>query len=195
MDLQRIDLKAMLDAPRGVELDSLLAIFGRWRNDKAHPAQWVDLADYAHMNSGAGVVLVGKQGLFGVTRFDPGLALFYSGRRGYEGSGEQRILESFRRHLALSTALFREPEYPAALKKLTGSWELAVNDRLAFPNNEETDRILRPAVHSALDTLFGSGRYELSAEPDRQKRYGFLVRVSGDVDLNRLHEAAEKTAA
>jgi len=190
MDLQRIDLKALLDAPRDVNLDALLAIFGRWRNDKDHPAQWVDLADYAHMSRGAGIVLVGKQGMFGVTRFDPGLALFYSGRAGYEGPCEQRVVESFRRHLALTKALFAEPDYPAALKTLSGTWELSVNDRLDFPNSEETDRLLRPAIEAALDKLFGRGSYQMIPENDRQRRYGFALHANS-ADLNLLLDAAQ----
>jgi hypothetical protein len=191
MDLQRIDLKALLNAPREAKLDSLLAIFGRWRTDRDHPARWVDLADYAHMSRGAGVVLIGKQGMFGVTRFDPGLCLLYSGRGEYEGSCEKRFLETFRRHLALSTALFREAEYPAELKTLTGSWEISINDRLDFPNNEATDRLLRPPIQAALDKLFGPGSYEITAESDRQRRYGFALQAN-TTDLNRLLDAAQK---
>jgi hypothetical protein len=190
MDLQRIDLKALLDAPRDVKLDALLGIFARWRNDKDHPACWVDLADYAHMSRGAGVVIVGKQGMFGVTRFDPGLGLFYSGRADYDGSYEKRILESFRRHLALAAALHREPDYPAELQATTGAWELSVNDRLNFPNTEQTDRLLRPAIEAALDKLFGSGSYEITADNDHQRRYGFTLRAN-NADLNRLLDAAQ----
>jgi hypothetical protein len=193
MDLQRIDLTACLDAPRGANLDSLLAIFGRWRNDKDHPAKWIDLADYAHMSHGAGVIIVGKQGIFVVTRFDPGLGLFYSGRSGYEGPNETRVIESFRRHLALTTALFGEPDYPAALKTLTGSWELAINDRLDFPNSDETDGLLRPPIQAALDRLFGAGSYEMVSGGDRQRRYGVSIRASS-ADLSRLLHTAEAAA-
>jgi hypothetical protein len=191
MDLQRLDIYALIDAPRNAKLDSLLAIFGRWRGDAAHPAKWIDLADYAHMSRGSGVVLVGKQGIFGVTRFDPGLGLLYSGRAEYEGSLEQRVVESFRRHLSLTAALLREPDYPAELKNLTGAWDLTVNDRLNFPNNEQTDRLLRPPIQAALDKLFGVGAYELAPHSDAQQRYGVALHT-GATDLNRLLEAAEK---
>jgi hypothetical protein len=194
MDLQRVDLKALLDAPRDVKLDSLLGIFGRWRNDKEHPARWVDLADYAHMSRGAGVMLVGKQGIFGVTRFDPGLGLLYSGRADYEGSCEQRIIESFRRHLALTAALHREADYPAHLKTLTGAWELSINDRLDFPNKEGTDRLLRPAIQAALDKLFGADSYEMTPESDPQRRYGFAFRAKR-TNVEELLSAAEHALA
>jgi hypothetical protein len=192
MDLQRIDTYALIDAPRNAKLDPLLAIFGRWRNDHEHPAKWVDLADYAHMSRGAGVVMVGKQGIFGVTRFDPGLGLFYSGRAEYEGTIEQRVIESFRRHLSLATALLNEPEYPEELKKLTGVWDLTINDRLNFPNNGETDQQLRPAIEAALDKLFGSGAYELTRNSDPQRRYGFTLRANTS-NLDQLLKTAEKS--
>ena len=190
MDLQRIDLKALVDAPRDVNLNALLAIFSRWRNDKEHPARWVDLADYAHMSRGAGIMIVGKQGIFGITRFEPALGLFYSGRADYEGPIEQRLIESFRRHLALTEALLQEPDYPAGLKTLTGSWELTINDRLEFPNNDETDELLGPGIRAALDKLFGAGSYEITRENDPQKRYGFALR-SGQSDPAQLLAAAQ----
>ena len=190
MDLQRIDLKALVDAPRDVNLDPLLAIFSRWRNDKDHPARWVDLADYAHMSRGAGIVIVGKQGIFGMTRFEPALGLLYSGRADYEGSFEKRVLESFRRHLALTTALLREPDYPAELKTLTGGWEVTVNDRLGFPNNDDTDKLLRPQIVAALDKVFGAAAYEITRLSDPQQRYGFGLR-SDKADSEQLLAAAQ----
>lgn len=191
MDLQRIDTYALIDAPRDAKLDSLLAIFGRWRTDAEHPAKWVDLADYAHMSRGAGIVIVGKQGIFGVTRFDPGLGLFYSGRSEYEGSCEQRVIESFRRHLSLATALLREPDYPDELKKLSGVWDITINDRLNFPNTGETDQQLRPVIQAALDKLLGSGSYELTRNSDPQRRYGFALQTKTS-NLDQLLETAEK---
>ncbi len=63
------------DAPPDFQLDPFLAIFGRWRQDKTHPAEWVDLADYAHMAEGPGILLAGHQGNFVVDRARPGLGL------------------------------------------------------------------------------------------------------------------------
>ena len=193
-DLQRIDLKVFVDAPENPDFDPILTAFARWRHEADAPSDWVDLADYAHMSRGAGVVIVGKQGIFGVTRFDPGLGLYYSGRGEYEGSSAERVLETFRRHLSLTAALVGEPEYPAALKTLAGSWELAINDRLDFPNNGETDRLLRPSIEAALDKLFGPGGYEMVQDGDHQRRYGFSIQANS-TDLSQLLHTAESAAA
>ncbi len=189
-DLQRIDLKVFADAPPDLNLDPFLAIFGRWRHDAENPAQWVDLADYAHMLDGPGVIIVGKQGNFGVNLYEPGPGLLYVGKKDYQGPNDHRILEVFRRHLALATALLAEPDYPPELKVQSGSWELAINDRLNFPNHAGTDQLLRPAIESALNKLFGAGGYRLARVEDAQRRYGYSIRAEAAPELSELLEKA-----
>lgn len=193
-DLQRIHVKLLADAPPDLALDPFLAIFGRWRQDKAHPAEWVDLADYAHMAKGPGILLVGKQGNFSINRDEPGLGLLYAGKTGFEGSEEARVLEAFRRCLELTLAIVAEPEYPADLKLEPGSWELFINDRLDFPNNEATDAALRPAIESALNALFGAGGYMLTRDDDPQRRYAFSIRAAAPGDLPALLDKVKTTA-
>ena len=189
-DLQRIHVKVLADAPLDLDLDPFLTIFGRWRHEKDHPAQWVDLADYAHMAKGPGILLAGKQGNFGVSRDDPGLGLLYAGKAGFEGDVEQRFLEAFRRCLDLSVRIVAEPEYPEALKLEPGSWELFINDRLNFPNNEATDNLLRSPIEAALNTLFGPGNYTLAPDRDPQRRYAFSIRATSPGDLPTLLDKA-----
>ncbi len=186
MDLQRINLKLLADAPPDFSVDSFLAIFGRWRNDATNPAAWFDLADYAHMPKGAGVVLVGKQGNFSIDLGDPGPGLLYCGKQDYSGPVEQRITETFQRCLALVKPLLTEPEYPSDLEVQPGKWELAINDRLDSPNTGATDRELRPGISAALDTVFGPGAYAMEREPDPQKRYGFSIRSSQITTIDDL---------
>ena len=59
MDLQKVSLKILSDAPVTLDLDPFLQIFARWRVQ-----DWVDLADYAHMTRGPGIVLIGHRANF-----------------------------------------------------------------------------------------------------------------------------------
>lgn len=178
----------LADAPSSLSLDPFLAIFGQWRNDKIHPARWIDLADYAHMAKGPVILLAGHQGNYSLDRNDPGLGLLYAGKKDFEGSDEERILEAFRRCLGLTKALVGEAAYPADLKLHPGSWEIFVNDRLAFPNDEDTDARLRPAIEAALERLFGSGAYTAERDSDPQRRYGFSIRANRNRTVDGLLE-------
>ncbi len=191
-DLQRIDVKILADAPADLSLDPFLAIFSRWRKQQDE-SDWIDLADYAHMPKGAGIMLIGKQGSFSVNLDDPGIGLLYSGRQDFDGPAGNRVIEAFRRCLRLTNPLVAEPDYPQQLKLLPGSWELYINDRLNFPNNDETDRQLRGAIESALNTLFGAGNYSMERDRDPQRRYAVSIRAQNG-GLDALFERAKAVA-
>jgi hypothetical protein len=177
-EIQKVSVKILSDAPQTLDLTPFLSIFGRWRADAAHPAQWVDLADYAHMARGAGVVLIGHVCNLS---FDMGTAapgVLYFRKKGLEGSNQQRLWAVFRDALAISRCLLREPEFPPGVHLETGRVELAFNDRLETPNTEDTDRELRPAISAVLDGLFGRDSYELERQRDPAKLYGFSVRAA-----------------
>jgi hypothetical protein len=191
-DLQRIDVKILAEAPANFSLDPFLAIFSRWRKTQDE-FDWIDLADYAHMPAGAGIMLIGKQGSFSLNLDDPGIGLLYSGRKDFSGTFEGRVVEAFRRCLRLAKPLLAEPDYPRQLKLLPGSWEIFINDRLHFPNTDETDRILCWPIASALNALFGANNYSMDREKDPQRRYAFSVRAQNG-DLDALLERAKLAA-
>ena len=175
LDLQRVCLKILTDAPISQKLDPFLSIFGRWRTDAADPAQWVDLADYAHMARGPGIVLIGHRCNFS---FDLGTAapgILYCSKQGLEGSLEARLAAVFRHCYALAGRLAAEPEFPAGVHLRTGVLELVFNDRLETPNNGAVSAVLRPAVAKVLDKLFGPGAYRLTPDADPARRLGFAI--------------------
>ena len=171
-NLQRIDVKLLLDCPPDPDLDQFLVIFDRWRKADDHPADWVDLADYAHMPGGPGILIAGKRDTFSVNLNPPGPGLLTSVRSGLEGSLEDRFREALRRAREFNAAVMAEPEFPAEFSVREGAWEIYVNDRLGFPNTDPTDRLVRPAVAAALGVAPGS----LTRDPDSRNRLGYSAR-------------------
>jgi hypothetical protein len=186
MDLQKVALKILTDAPVTLRLDPFLAIFGRWRTDSADPAQWVDLADYAHMTRGPGIVLIGRRCNFS---FDLGTAapgVLYVSKKGLEGGAEDRLGAVFRDCFRLARRLVAEKDFPPAVHLRTGALELAFNDRLETPGAPQVDQVLRPAVESLLDRLFGARQYRLKPQPDPGARYGFTIEAPNSPELEVL---------
>ena len=170
-DLQRIDVKLLLDVPEDPDLDIFLVIFDRWRQEKANPADWVDLADYAHLASGPGILIAGKRDSFSVNLNPPGPGLLTSVRSGLEGSLEDRFGEALRRARGFNAAVMAEPEFPAEFAVREGAWQVVVNDRLSCPNTDQMDRLVRPAVAAAL----GVEPESLVREPDASNRLGYAT--------------------
>ncbi len=175
MNLQRIQIKIASDAPPHLSLDPFLEIFGRWRKEKEHPAEWVDLADYAHMPRGPGIVLVGQRCNLAFDLADPGPGILYAAKKGLSGSTEERITSALQWCLDLSKSLVAEKEFPKGVQLRWDSLQIRFNDRLETPNNASTDEELRPAIRQVMDTLFGSQGYELLPHSDPAQCYGFSI--------------------
>jgi len=65
-----------------------------------------------------------------------------------------------------------EPEFPVEFAVREGAWEIYLNDRLGYPNTDQMDRMVRPAVASAL----GIAPESLVREPDSRNRLGYSAR-------------------
>ena len=130
-------------------------------------------------------MMIGKQGNLGLDLADPGPGILYANKQDLEGTTEDRLLETFRRCLALTAALTAEAEYPTDLKPRPGFWELSFNDRLETPNTDETDRQLRPAIEATIRRLFGSDD-TLIREADPKRRYGFVIHAEGVPTLETI---------
>ena len=183
-DLQRIQIKIASDLRVGLRLDPFVTIFGRWRNEQ-HPADWIDLADYAHLPRGPGIVLVGQRCSVAFDLADPGPGILYTARKGLTGSHAERLCSAFAWCLDLSKRLSAEPEFPQDVRLRTGMLELRFNDRLETPDTPETDAELRPVVAQVLDQLFGSGGYDLQRCSD-DSVYGFHVQARKSEALDAL---------
>jgi hypothetical protein len=184
--LQKIDVRAGLEAPPGFDFDALLAVFGRWRQE---PDQEIlDLADYLHVPTGPGCLLVSKRWHFGIDFESPAaLRLFFSTRKGLEGTLEDRIAEAIRQTLSKGARLVAEPELAGKVQVRGGEIELTINDRLIAPNTPEVDALVRPALARVLDRLWGENSYELARDARPAARLGYTAHARSSVpDIGAL---------
>ncbi len=195
-NLQRIQIKIGTEAPRKINLDPFLEIFGRWRTEKEHPAEWVDLADYAHMSRGPGVMLIGHRCNISFDLTNPGPGVLYSARKGLNGSHAERIASAFQWCLELTKRLMAEKEFPASVRLRPEAIEIRFNDRLETPNETSTDEELRGPLLQVLDALFGPNAYEMIPQSDPKESYGFSIKAnkaeSLDLLLKRMTQAAKE---
>ena len=190
MDLQRIYIKILTDAPPTLNLEPFLVIFARWRAEKNHPAgwptEWVDVADYAHVSRGAGILLAGFNTNFSFDMADPAPGILYAARKGLSGTHAERIALALRSAVEMSRRLTAEPEFPKNVHVRMGEMEVSFPDRLECPNNSATDRELRPPLQQILDRVLGSGRYDLVRNGDPAQAYGFSVRAKSKEPLEAM---------
>lgn len=188
-DLQKINVKFGIDAPADADWDSLLNIFSRWRLEDGE--EILDLADYSHVPEAPSIILVSKRWQLGVDfsrgsgggRAGGWAGLFYASRKGLEGNLCARLRSVVTSALGKFQRLAGEKEFPPGVKILCGELDIVFNDRLLFPNNDELDALVRPAVEETLASLYDDADCELEREGDPGRRLAYCARAAG-VDLD-----------
>jgi len=171
--LQKINVKLFLEAPSGADYDFLLPIFGRWRLEEGE--EIIDLADYLHVPDGPGCLLVSHRWHFGIDFTGGRPGIFLSTRKGLEGDAESRFAHALRACAEKGQRLLAEEEVPPGVRLRPGELEVVVNDRVLFPNCDESEETLRPGLVAALDGTYGKGACTLERERDPRRRLGWLI--------------------
>jgi hypothetical protein len=188
-DLQKINIKFGIDAPADADWDALLNIFSRWRLEEGE--EILDLADYSHVPEAPSIILVSKRWQLGVdfsrgtgeNRTGGWAGLLYASRKGLGGDLGARLRSVLMSALERFQRLAGEKEFPRGVTILYGELDIAFNDRLLVPNNDEMDTLVRPAVEEVLAALYGNDGCSVEREDDPGRRLAYCATAAGqDLD-------------
>jgi hypothetical protein len=121
----------------------------------------IDVADYAHVSAGPGVLLIGHEANYSIDNRENRLGLLYNRKAVLDGTFQSRLAQAHRAALDACDRLEREESLAGKLKFDRNALEVFVNDRLLAPNNNETWEALRPE----LEKFFVGFSIERRGEP------------------------------
>jgi hypothetical protein len=160
MDHFRVKVYARSDST--VELGDAIPVFHRWIQQNVLPDELLlDVADYRHVPSGPGVLLVGHQAFRSLDQGGRGLGLLYTRRTAMSGSDADKLRSAVEAALATCGLLEAEAEFAGKLYFDKDDLEISVNDRMLAPNNDDTWRALEPVLRAA----FPQSHIERAGEP------------------------------
>jgi hypothetical protein len=151
-----LSVKLFVQDPSAVRLEDLIPVFHRWIGERAIKDELlIDVANYAHVPKGPGVVLVCEKAhyYFDVADGRPGLR--YRGRRVVRAVGEEGIARAFRSVLEAAALLEADETLGGRYRFLTGEVELVIYDRLRAPSNQQTLAAVRPSLDECMKSLYG----------------------------------------
>src|SRR5579859_1350484 len=162
MDAQKLQLKifATPDSAHAVELDSFIGVFHRWVKEHALPELLVDVANYAHVPEGPGVVLIGHGSDYFMDQGAGRLGLLHNRKRAGFPPGE-RLADLARRTLNAALLLERDAAFGGTLRFATNELLFRINDRLAAPNSDGTLAAVKPELEGLARGVFG-GPFDLT---------------------------------
>jgi hypothetical protein len=184
MVLQKIAVKVFAETANEIPLTEFIDIFHSWI--QASDGVYHDVADYSHMQEGAGIVLVAKDANVSIDETGHRRGLLYNHKAHLNGSNHQKIHKVFRLAFENCRRLEQEPSLQGKLKFSKDELVFFVNDRLIAPNTKETLEALKPDLEGAVRGLVGDASFTLEHNPDRRHRFSVTVRASKPLQLDKL---------
>lgn len=117
----------------------------------------IDVADYAHVRGGPGVLLVCHEGHYVIDHSRGASGLSYHRRRGPEtADAVEGPRTGLRRLLRAAAKLAEDPRFDPAVQFDLGSLEIRVLDRLRVGNDEAGWALVAEPLTAAIAELWGS---------------------------------------
>lgn len=179
MNTSKLQLKLYAERDgRHPASEAFIPVFHRWIKDHVLAELTIDVANYAHVPKGPGVVLIGHTGDYYLDDAEGRFGLLYSRKRGLAGaSAEARLEDLFRRTLHAAALLEKETfAEEGRLRFATNELLFRVNDRLAAPATDATFAEARPALEAMARRLY-DGPIELTRVGDARSL--FAVKIVG----------------
>ena len=165
-EFQHINCKVFAVEGAHVDWPKLIPVFHRWIREQSLPGLLLDVADYAHVPAGPGMMIIGHDAHYAVDDRQNRLGLLYNRRTALEGSNRDRIAQAYDAALDAARKLESEPEIGDRLRFDESQVEIWVNDRLLAPNTPETFAAFEPEVTSFLQDRLGTAvAVERSSDP------------------------------
>ena len=186
MDLQHINVKIYVEGKLQVDPARFIDVFHGWIQQKTLEGLLIDVADYRHVPSGPGVMLIGHEADYSMDNAGNRYGLLYNRKFPLEGSNADRFRQAVSCAANACRLLENEFEEDGKLKFSRREFELFVNDRALAPNTTETFESLEPELQSFLETALGHDKFSFERYSDPRSRFGVTVHVDTPFDLTAL---------
>lgn len=173
--LQHVNVKLFLKDPAGLDLEPLIPIFHSWISERAFNELLLDVADYRHVPSGPGVMVIGFEADYSVDNAGNRLGVRYNRKTAVDGDNQDALQQAACAALTACQRLEDEPRLGGKFRFNGQEIEVFVNDRLLAPNRAETFEAARADLEAFARKLFRGAEYSLEYDGSRDPRSRFSV--------------------
>ena len=188
MEATKIAVK-LFAAPPVPELREFIPVFHRWIQTHAvEDHLLIDVADYAHVVAGPGVVLVASEANFYFDFSGNRPGLLYTRKTASPGSFADRLRVAVASCLRTAVLLEQEPAFAGRLRFNTNELLIRLNDRLLAPNNDATFAEVKPDIESLAADLYPGSPIKLERPGTKENLFEALIKSSASPTTAALLE-------
>ncbi len=121
-------------------------------------------------------MLIGFEADYSLDQTDGRLGLLYNRKKAVEGNAQYAIQQAYDSALSAAKKLEETPAFAGKLKFDRDEVEVILNDRLLFPNTDETWAAVAPEFESFFAKVYGPGAFTIEhrGEPRDRVRAGIV---------------------
>ena len=189
MSINRVAIKFFLRPESGeISLESFIGLFHRFIQQGAVPGLLIDVADYAHVPEGPGVILIGHEVDYGMDSTRGRVGLLTTRKRCEDRSLPEIVRDTL--HKASNAMKAIEEEGSTGVAFDLAGFELHLLDRLAFPNDGEAFDTVRADLASTIEMVFGAGaNFERADADDSRRALSIAVTAASAPEIDALVDA------
>ena len=151
MKPRRITIKFFCEADSQADLSAAIPVFHRMIQEKSVEGLLIDVADYAHVPEGPGVILIGHEVEYALDLGDGGPGLLTTSKRLEDTALSDSLPLTLRRALVALEALEAAPSIGARF--FSGRFEVRILDRIEANNDEASCDALAAAARELLEAV------------------------------------------
>ena len=165
MNPSRVAVKLFVEGKPSLDAHAFIAIFHRFIQQGAVEGFLIDVADYAHVPNGPGVLLIGHDVDYAVDESDGRAGLLVTRKRLEGVAPGPAVRETLRMALGAAIAIEEAPEVD--LRFSTRSVDVQVLDRAVAPNSSEAYEQVAKEIEPVLREVYADAALEIArAETD-----------------------------
>jgi len=184
MDLQKLNVKFFLADSSSIPLESFINVFTSWI--QASDGGYYDVADYSHLRSGPGVLLIAHEANISLDETGGRRGLLYNRKQPLRGSNQEKLRGVFRAALENCRRIESEPFFEGRLRFTGNEVLLLINDRLIAPNTEETFLTIKGDLEELGNSLYGGEDFSLVHDDDPKRRFSVQIEAASAFDIATL---------
>ena len=177
MELQHVNVKLFVKKPEAIDLEALIPVFHEWIQNQPKGELLLDIADYRHVHSGPGIVLIGHDGNYSLDNGGNRLGVRYNRKSMLEGSNQERLVQATQAALAACLRLEAEPSLDGRIQFNGREMEVLINDRLLAPNSDVTRRAALSEFQAFFSNLFRGCDFDLTYPQDPRSLFGVRATI------------------
>ena len=181
MELQKLSVKLFVEQPNSIPLTEFIDVFHGWI--QATDGVYHDVADYSHMLSGPGIVLVAQIANISIDETGNRRGLLFSQKSRLAGSNRDKLSAVLRAALEHCVKLENEPALRGKLRFAANEAAVSLNDRLAGVNSQESFDQIKDDVESVAKRLFGGAELSIERDDDPRQRLNARIKTNAPINL------------